>query len=714
MPRLRLLLTCVATLLLPALTSAITVNHSSGYQQDGQSNSSSEDFTNSSQVWHGSGLATDGGAEGSVLGIALGSLWERVRPYIFQDTAKLADRLTAFRQRMLTKAEDAVNVYTSAAATRFPVPGRQRFARRLESVGDATSEGGWTRQRVKREALHDIFNYKDPDGLPILSKIEGLLDLGVRGSRSIEMTQWNGRLIVAVIDAAMNVSIYAVDEQIRQVHHTARLKGDHKCDFCRVGLGRLLLVCITVGEPDPYQGFFSGEDTLDEVTVYLVDEEAPGQGRLHLNFLQTIPTPSPRYVDIWTQQHKTYLAVINAEVTVTNGMSGGHAGYGTYKNYHTTSRLYRWTGLYFDIVQELPGTNPRAVHYFIASKFFFLAVANFRNNKGQHNCDSVIYRYSVDMNRYVPFQQILTKGATHFESFTLGVDPRKNTFLAVANFCEDDEFGNCNPYTTSRIYQYHLGKFVLFQEIPTNHAIQWLAVQVEDTVLLAVASSVTGIKFYQYNGWRFTPTELQRAEGPFGVGVTSMSAVTWNGVVIMGVSNEDDGRSSNEPTLYTISFRTDKTLQEFYEATEKRCQDLLKGAREQGCRHSSQQLETNPMITGPHAFTVPVVIKGNLTVLSPSEVSQVHVRSTGELFPATLHGVQQKIEALEQELGGAWRRFVNTIPINSPITWPDDLHFSHLIIGSAGVSSVSDLRAVRVNGQLIPAVDDLVRLEELE
>lgn len=38
--------------------------------------------------------------------------------------------------------------------------------------------------------------------------------------------------------------------------------------------------------------------------------------------------------------------------------------------------------------------------------------------------------------------------------------------------------GTCNHHTASGIYVYHLGKFVLFQEIQTAYAVQWMAVQV--------------------------------------------------------------------------------------------------------------------------------------------------------------------------------------------------------------------------------------------
>lgn len=60
---------------------------------------------------------------------------------------------------------------------------------------------------------------------------------------------------------------------------------------------------------------------------------------------------------------------------------------------------------------------------------------------GRHNCDSMIFRFCVHQEHYLPFQAVKTRGARHIHSFTLGSRPLHHTFLAIANFCEDTQAG---------------------------------------------------------------------------------------------------------------------------------------------------------------------------------------------------------------------------------------------------------------------------------
>lgn len=94
--------------------------------------------------------------------------------------------------------------------------------------------------------------------------------------------------------------------------------------------------------------------------------------------------------------------------------------------------------------------------------------------------------------------------------------------------------GACDTFTRSSIYRYAQRKFVLFQEVATTSAVQWQAVQVEDTVLLAVAQLVEGVKLFQYDGWRFVAAPVQHYEGRFGPGVTGLAASQWNGTYVFG------------------------------------------------------------------------------------------------------------------------------------------------------------------------------------
>lgn len=68
----------------------------------------------------------------------------------------------------------------------------------------------------------------------------------------------------------------------------------------------------------------------------------------------------------------------------------------------------------------------------------------------------------------------------------------------------------------------------------TVHAVQWQAMQVNDTVLLAVAQVSEGVRLFQYDGWKFVATPVLHYEGNFGPGVTGLTAARWNGTFILG------------------------------------------------------------------------------------------------------------------------------------------------------------------------------------
>ena len=53
-------------------------------------------------------------------------------------------------------------------------------------------------------------------------------------------------------------------------------------------------------------------------------------------------------------------------------------------NYHSVSYLYKWKEHYFDALQHrvLPGSSPRSVTHFTIGRRHFVAMANYRNNKG--------------------------------------------------------------------------------------------------------------------------------------------------------------------------------------------------------------------------------------------------------------------------------------------------------------------------------------------
>ncbi|XP_071527825.1 uncharacterized protein [Panulirus ornatus] len=653
------------------------------------------------------GFAVNGSR--SVLGATLNSIWERVRPYIIQEDGRdLADRMGTFRRRLLTEAEEMVTLFIRAAGLRRPDGDLEPTQRQAWAAEGQASVGGGGRHRTRRDHPLDLPLFKDPDGVPVLEDIKGVSTLQVNGSLAIEMVVWHGRAIVAIINAEHRLSLCTLDRNTYKVTHTLDLAGNVNCQFSKALDDQLLLLCITRNAPYFKENFYDQTDrqTVD-VTVYQVKEETKtGHGTLTVHLLQFIPTENPIDLHTWMHRGTCFLMVAEAK-SVGAGVRGP-----TSTTYHTTSKIYYWTGQYFDFLHQLPGTHPTSVRHFKTKDHHFIAMANFINNKGQHNTHSTIFRYSIDVERYVPFQQILTKGAKHIEIFTMGYGFLPHTYLAVANSCEDEADGGCNPYTESRIYRYYDGRFILFQSIPTAAALQWLAIQLESSVLLAVANALTGVKFYQYNGWRFVPTAIQHTAGPFGVGVTSMASVIWNGTILIGVTNQDPELSAAyTPSIYTVSFKRDRAMQEFYTVSERWCEERLARLEEEDLVALQQQVDAAPRNSLPYTFTQSVTIDGNLTVLGASEAHQVYIRGKGQWLPDLPNHLEARRLILQQDLKRAQERILDAIPLAGPVSWPAGLHFAHLdALETSDISSVDNLVAVWINGHDLVGQEDPVEM----
>ncbi|XP_069939792.1 uncharacterized protein [Cherax quadricarinatus] len=648
----------------------------------------------------GGGGGSGGGGEGGFTKV-LGTLWEAVSKYKSQKTTPMiAGRMATLKNRLLMEAGDLITFYVHAAGTRH-ADGRtlsrddKDFTANVK--GEATQVGEGEHHRGKRDHLLGYTFLRDKEGVAMLAAVEGAASLGVRGSQKIHMTIWHDRLIVAVIHNTMKVSLHAIDQYSLKVSTALTFPGKNSCGFTVVPKDVLLLACVAANATSKYPAFY--EKILEEVMLYEVTEERQGHGKLFIRFRQKIETESANDLAMWVQGGKNYLLIADS-MEVAERIVHTPTGLKLIKktNYHALSRLYHWTGQYFDLLQELPGTHPRAVTHFLVGNIHFIAVANFRNNKGHYNCHSLIYRYSVDMGHYVVFQEVFTKGAYYFESFTLGTERRNHTFLAVANYCEDDDDGPCNPDTTSAIYRYHYGKFVLFQEIRTSYAVQWLAIQVEDTVLLAVASAASGVKFYQYNGWRFVPTTVQYFSGPFSAGVTSMATVTWNSIFLMALTNSDPGKATPETaTLYALSFTKEKSLQRFRESSLQWCKERLLGLDYQ-CVSTWRLVKAAPKVNTPYTFIQPAIIHGHLSVISSSEVGKVYDKSHGRWVPEVRGDLAEVVMTLGHEVNNIRTRLRNAFSLIGPTTWPDGLRFAQL---EARMSSVEHLESTWINGHSV-------------
>ncbi|TRY92877.1 hypothetical protein DNTS_029153, partial [Danionella cerebrum] len=122
------------------------------------------------------------------------------------------------------------------------------------------------------------------------------------------------------------------------------------------------------------------------------------------------------------------------------------------------SVIYRWSNKRMKFVhhQTLQTHSARDWEAFHIHDEVFLAVANHRTENGNHNIDSIVYKWNPGTRAFEVNQTILTSGAYDWEFFTVG----PYHFLAVAN-----AFDGTSTQTDSSIYIWLGGAFQLFQTI---------------------------------------------------------------------------------------------------------------------------------------------------------------------------------------------------------------------------------------------------------
>ncbi|XP_066959541.1 uncharacterized protein [Macrobrachium rosenbergii] len=566
----------------------------------------------------------------------------------------------------------------------------------LSGIVNANIRGHMERflKRVVREAddilevLNSAATTKSSDVF-VIGEIEELELLLLPQSQNIQMYVWNKTVFSCIIDDSENLKILSLDFDAYKTTLIAEIHKVTNCDMTAVSKGKLIITCIG-------SHLVEGDGN---VKTYILEKSVAGS--YDLQYIHLIEARGFSHISMWHQQGEIMLMICS--MTTSTAFDTSVTG---------QSNLYRWTGAYFDNIQVFSPANASSSHHFVISNQHFIAEAHFADNKGHHNCYSYIYRYSAASKMYVPLQLLPTKGAKHFTSFVLNASGRSNAFLAVANSCQDDHGGKCNPFTTSGIYCYHHDRFVLFQEIPTANAIQWLAIEVENNVLLAVANALTGVRVYQYNGWRFVPAESQYTQGSFGVGVTGLAGVKLEEKIILGGVN---GNSVRElPVFFEVKLKRENFFQTYHDDLEKWCSARLRSIEESS--YPDARAVTVPLSNNSkYSFNKSISIDGDLILLQQGNVDKVLLRSTNTIMPGVPVGLSRRINSLKERSKLIADTTKRTVPITGNVTWPAKLHFRSLDSASSkSINVVDDVigHFLQVNGLPINN-DNLALLDDV-
>ncbi len=142
-------------------------------------------------------------------------------------------------------------------------------------------------------------------------------------------------------------------------------------------------------------------------------------------------------------------------------------------------RFYVWKSVSFQVIpsDSLVTYGAADIEAFELHHKHFVVVANHVDDDGSHHLDSEIFIYSSNLKRFVSFQKLRTDAAVDWEFFSIGDGLATEYFLAVANHFKMDKSGNREYIIDSVIYKWNWNLFVPFQCIKAYGARKWSALK---------------------------------------------------------------------------------------------------------------------------------------------------------------------------------------------------------------------------------------------
>ncbi|XP_046394283.1 uncharacterized protein LOC124162007 [Ischnura elegans] len=303
-----------------------------------------------------------------------------------------------------------------------------------------------------------------------------------------------------------------------------------------------------------YDAGSSGRPLEGSVVYRLVDRK--------LENVQTLNTKYPSDISIWEDLNEVYMAVAISQVNQS-----------THISYEAESIIFRWLGEHFDLITTIKTYNARCVTPFKIGSTMYLAVANHMNNHDETDIDSEIFKYNLNEDRFVSHQKIRTHGAMDIKFFSSANKRKREHFIAVANSFEMGLDGERIYETGSIIYKYADDYFVPFQSILMNAATQWLHISGPRGELVLIAACGTGIRTFQYDGWRFVESEVQHSTNSFGPGISSMRSFTFGGGSVLAVANKN--KQIGDADVFNLKFKPKYDLKEFHADLHNWCETMV-------------------------------------------------------------------------------------------------------------------------------------------
>ena len=325
----------------------------------------------------------------------------------------------------------------------------------------------------------------------------------------------------------------------------------------------------------------------------------------------SVPVRFPTAVVVWQLNSQYHLAA--SESSPFKGLD---------KPMRYQTQFYSLKKLYFDFYASVDSFHVKDICPFSVGGKDYVVIINYESSPGNFQVDSEVFRHNANDMTWESVQRFRTTGAVDCEIFSMGVEPRTEIFLAVANSRDRMEpaKGRLDVQfkydVESVIYKFSNERFVPFQCLKTVAATQIKAIdgdQAEGVFALAVAH-LYGVQMFQYNGWRFVANTVQYTRGSMGPGVQSLfftKQIGSNPVLI--VANPTKPQEKN---VINFQFELNNVVSNWRRKSLEWCNQ----ARSVNVQQGLQNLEINLSLNKSVFFIDqkdPIRIKGDLTFDAP-------------------------------------------------------------------------------------------------
>ncbi|XP_076060637.1 uncharacterized protein LOC143036783 [Oratosquilla oratoria] len=617
----------------------------------------------------------------------LSGIYSRMKNWMFPNSSQeTRKKLSDFRKRLAKRTKSIVHTYTSLRDTVLPdkkgfdAPNFGYTRSGLDLVGYRKAQvpdlrpaeletSGDLVIRKKRALSLDTLIYGGSGVVYQATGVENAGKIGLGGYEDLKLVNFKNHLVAVTRDAEDEIVVHvAWNEDLQFVRSRVALGGTKF----------LLTVVGKVNNPGDLETdalLIAYIPTPDEVDArVMIDELVLQSGTVERNHLQTIFGMTPSCLHAWKFAGEDFLLLMGSEPCATS----------TDPNERCVD-VYAFMGTYFDKKAIFDAPASSYIEPVIVGETLYI-VTVVKDGNGSDDAESNVYEYKeelVSQSKGFEFSHsIVTRGAVHATSFTLGPREDREVFLVVANNCEDrvGEVG-CDPHTKSTIFKHHEGKFHIFQNIDTYGAVQWHPLQVGSSVFLLLVSLAEdeskSVEVFHYDGSRFvTVDEID----DFQPGTVGVSSVSFHQRTYIGMACP----KCDADNLYELIYTYENRAQNFRRSLGQWCNETLQ-ALETSPTNISTLLDQARQMPGVEPgqidFSDRDLVMENVTIDDLTILESGLVQLDLENLTDTSNGLRELVDNLTQKMETKLRVGIST--------WPERLTFDMLVLEDANVENLS-------------------------